>query len=51
MSNPLVFNCPKCSADIVTPFERSKENETVCPRCKVVIVVPSNGGKPFAKTT
>jgi hypothetical protein len=47
MSNPLVLNCPKCSAEIVTSFDRDNDSESVCPLCKAAIVVPRNGGKPF----
>jgi DNA-directed RNA polymerase subunit RPC12/RpoP len=49
MSNPLAFNCPKCSAEIVTPYDRDKDNEIICPHCKAVIVLPRNGGEPFVE--
>jgi hypothetical protein len=50
MSSPLVLNCPKCSAGIVTSFDRDKDIEAICPLCKAVIVVPRDGAKPFVRS-
>jgi phage FluMu protein Com len=49
MSNPLVFDCLKCSASLEASFDRDKDTEITCPRCKAINVVSRNAGQPFLK--